>query len=82
MVSKSLRLRCVPKKRLIGSISTGRHDSTVTRCSADQRLQHPRGHAVAAAGRLHRWLHQQHALHGAGTSAVASASSDRIAVTP
>ena len=49
---------------------------------AGQRLQHPRRNAIAAARGLHRRLHQQHALHGVLTSAVASASSDRIAVTP
>ena len=47
-----------------------------------ERLQHPRGDAVAAARRLHGRLHQQHAFHGTSTRAVASASSDSNAVTP
>src|SRR5262245_31440721 len=46
----------------------------------DERLQHPRRDAVAAPGRLQRWLHEQHAFHGALTSAVPSASTDSTAV--
>ena len=62
MVSKSLDRRVVPKKRLMGSLSTGGHDSDGDVVLGDQRLQHPRRNAVAAARRLQRRLDDQRAF--------------------